>query len=58
MRGGRLILDGTYLLVCIGLVAYMNCGKRANESAARYAKVLWAFIGLFALGRLVSDLIG
>jgi hypothetical protein len=56
MRVGWLIVDGMYVLICIGLVVYTKTGKRGNEDAARYAKVLWAFVGLFALGRLVYDL--
>jgi hypothetical protein len=60
MRAGRLIFDGLYLLICVGLVAYMNSRKREalSSAAAGIAQVLWAFIALFALGRLVYDLIG
>jgi hypothetical protein len=57
MRGGRLILDGMYFLICLGLVAYTSSGKRAHQPQPRWAKVIWVFIGLTALGRLVYDLI-
>jgi len=58
MRGGRPIVEGMYLLVCIGLVAYTNSGKRANQPQPRCFKVVWVFIGLTALGRLIYDLMG
>jgi hypothetical protein len=58
MKGGRLILDGMYLLICVGLVAYTNSRKRADQPQPRYAKVVWVFIGLTALGRLIYDLMG
>jgi len=58
MRTGKLIFDGVFLLVVIGLVVYTTSGKRANPPQPRWTKVVWGCIGLISLGRLVYDLMG
>jgi len=58
MRTGWLIVDVMYLLLCVGVVIYTNSGKRGGQPQPRWAQVVWVFIGLTSLGRLVYDLLG
>jgi hypothetical protein len=58
MKTGWLIVDVMYLLICGGVVIYTNSGTRAGQPQPRWAKVVWVFLGLTSLGRLVYDLLG